>query len=128
MGQKVGLLFPVPDLQFLADTLEEDLAFGPENLGLDPKEIEQRVDTALKMVSMEDYRKYPPGFLSGGQKQKAAIAALLASRPAYMVLDEPCTMMESQDIQGGLAQSGTLHDNDLSHPFHTAFTGGGGES
>ena len=92
--KRVGLLFPDPDSQLLSNLVEEEIAFGPENLGLNPIEIGKRVDTALKMVSMEDYAKYPPYLLSGGQKQKLCIASLLAMQPAYLVLDEPFSMLE----------------------------------
>ena len=79
--KRVGLLFPDPDSQLLSNLVEEEIAFGPENLGLSPMEIRKRVDTALKMVSMEDYAKYPPYLLSGGQKQKLGIASILAMQP-----------------------------------------------
>jgi len=92
--KRVGLLFPDPDSQLLFNLVEEEIAFGPENLGLHPIEIRRRVDTALKMVSMEDYAKYPPYLLSGGQKQKLCIASLLAMQPAYLVLDEPFSMLD----------------------------------
>ena len=92
--KRVGLLFPDPDSQLLSNLVEEEIAFGPENLGLHPLEIRKRVDTALKMVSMEDYAQYPPYLLSGGQKQKLCIASLLAMQPAYLVLDEPFSMLD----------------------------------
>lgn len=92
--RKVGLLFANPDSQLLSNLVEEEIAFGPENLGLDPNEIRVRVDTALKLVSMEDYAKYPPYLLSGGQKQKVCIASLLAMQPDYLVLDEPFSMLD----------------------------------
>lgn len=92
--EKVGLLFPVADNQLIAPTVEEDVAFGPENLSLPPEEIRKRVDTALRLVSMEDYKKYPPNLLSGGQKQKVCIAGLLAMKPQYLVLDEPGSMLD----------------------------------
>jgi len=92
--RKVGLLFANPDSQLLSNLVEEEIALGPENLGLDPNEIRVRVDTALKLVSMEDYAKYPPYLLSGGQKQKVCIASLLAMQPDYLVLDEPFSMLD----------------------------------
>ncbi|MDD3899082.1 MAG: energy-coupling factor transporter ATPase [Syntrophomonadaceae bacterium] len=92
--KRVGLLFPDPDSQLLSNLVEEEIAFGPENLGLNPDKIRKRVDTALKMVSMEDYAKYPPYLLSGGQKQKVGIASLLVMQPAYLVLDEPFSMLD----------------------------------
>jgi len=94
--RKVGLLLPVPDNQLVSNVVEEDVAFGPENLGLPADEIRRRVDAALKMVSMEDYVKHPPYLLSGGQKQKICIAGILAMKPKYMVLDEPAAMLDPQ--------------------------------
>ncbi len=92
--KKMVLLFPNPDNQFVCSQVEEDVAFGPENMGLAPPVIKARVDQALKMVSMEDYRYYSLQMLSGGQKQKAAIAGLLAMKPEYMVWDEPTSMLD----------------------------------
>ena len=73
--------------------------FGPENLGLPSREIRYRVDAALKMVSMEEFKKHPPYLLSGGQKQKVALAGLLALKPKYLVLDEPSAMLDSKSRQ-----------------------------
>jgi energy-coupling factor transport system ATP-binding protein len=101
--KRVGLLFPDPDSQLLSNLVEEEIAFGLENLGLNPTEIRKRVDTALKMVSMEDYAKYPPYLLSGGQKQKLCIASLLAMQPVYLVLDEPFSMLDPRDRKELLA-------------------------
>lgn len=92
--KKVGLVFQNPDNQIIGMTVEEDIAFGCENLGLPPKEIEERIEFALKAVGMEEYRKYPPYLLSGGQKQRVAIAGVLAMLPKYIVLDEPTTMLD----------------------------------
>lgn len=94
--EKVALLLAEPDNQLVSSLVEEDVAFGPENWGLASHEIRKRVDTALQMVSMEDYAKYPPYLLSGGQKQRVCIAGLLAMRPKYMVLDEPTAMLDPQ--------------------------------
>lgn len=94
--KRVGLLLPVPDNQFISNIVEEDVAFGPENLGLSTNEIRQRVDTALKIVSMEDFAQHPPLLLSGGQKQRVCIAGILAMQPKYMVLDEPTSMLDTK--------------------------------
>lgn len=90
----VGLLHAQPDHHFIAPTVEEDVAFGPENLGLSPGEIRSRVQTALQQLSMEELAKHPPYLLSGGLKQKAALAGLLAMQPGYLILDEPTSMLD----------------------------------
>ena len=92
--EKVGLVLQNPDNQLVASIVEEDVAFGPENLGVDPKEIRQRVDNALKAVGMYEYRTHAPYKLSGGQKQRVAIAGLLAIQPKCIVLDEPTAMLD----------------------------------
>ena len=92
--ERVGMVFQNPDNQFVASTVEEDVAFGPENRGLPPDEIRGRVDEALRLVDMADYRTHPPQRLSGGQKQRVAIAGALASRPACIVFDEPTSMLD----------------------------------
>jgi energy-coupling factor transport system ATP-binding protein len=94
--QQVGLLFSNPDNQLVAGIVEEDVAFGPENLGLPANEIRDRVRWALSVAGMTDYIKYPPHLLSGGQKQRVAIAGILALGPRYMVLDEPTSMLDPQ--------------------------------
>ncbi|BER92790.1 MAG: energy-coupling factor transport system ATP-binding protein [Candidatus Atribacteria bacterium] len=94
--QKVGLVFQNPDNQLIATTVEEDVAFGPENLGLPPHEIRKRVDEALEMVGMSDFKKREPHLLSGGQKQKVAIAGVLAMSPRYLVLDEATSMLDPE--------------------------------
>lgn len=92
--RKVGLVLQNPDNQLVASIVEEDVAFGPENLGVPPKEIRQRVDDALKTVGMYEYRTHAPHKLSGGQKQRVAIAGILAMQPHCLVLDEPTAMLD----------------------------------
>ena len=92
--QSAGMVFQNPDNQLIATIVEEDVAFGPENLGIPPEEIRRRVDTALKTVSMEEFRHSSPSLLSGGQKQRIAIAGILAMKPQCIVLDEPTAMLD----------------------------------
>ena len=92
--RKVGLVLQNPDNQLVASIVEEDVAFGPENLGVEPSEIRERVDFALKAVDMYDYKNQPPHKLSGGQKQRVAIAGIIAMEPDCIVLDEPTAMLD----------------------------------
>lgn len=92
--QQVGMVFQNPDNQIVAAIVEEDVAFGPENLGVEPAEIVRRVTEALQLVNMEEYRHHGPHLLSGGQKQRVAIAGVLAMRPKCLVLDEPTAMLD----------------------------------
>jgi energy-coupling factor transport system ATP-binding protein len=92
--QRVGMVFQNPDNQLVASTVEEDVAFGPENQALPPAEIRRRVDEALDAVGLAEYRTHPPQMLSGGQKQLVAIAGALATRPACIVFDEPTSMLD----------------------------------
>lgn len=92
--RKVGMVFQNPDNQIVATIVEDDVAFGPENLGVDPKEIRQRVDEALRQVEMYDFRTFEPHKLSGGQKQRVAIAGIIAMKPECIVLDEPTAMLD----------------------------------
>ena len=92
--QRVGMVFQNPDNQLVASTVEEDVAFGPENLGLPPAEIRRRVDEALRTVGLVEHRTHPPQMLSGGQKQLVAVAGALATRPACIVFDEPTSMLD----------------------------------
>lgn len=92
--QKVGMVFQNPDNQLVAAIVEEDVAFGPENLGVPAKEIRKRVDYALEKVGMSAYRTHSPAMLSGGQKQRIAIAGVLAMHPDCIVLDEPTAMLD----------------------------------
>lgn len=89
-----GMVFQNPDNQLIATTVEEDVAFGPENLGIPPAEIRRRVDEALAAVGMVDFATRAPHLLSGGQKQRVAIAGILAMRPRVIVLDEPTAMLD----------------------------------
>jgi len=90
----VGMVFQNPDNQMVASVVEDDVAFAPENLGVPPDEIRERVDEALKLVDMYDYRDRAPHLLSGGQKQRVAIAGVIAMRPRCIVLDEPTAMLD----------------------------------
>ena len=90
----VGMVFQNPDNQIVANVVEEDVAFAPENLGVPPAEIRQRVDDALKAVNMYEYREHAPHLLSGGQKQRIAIAGVIAMQPRCIVLDEPTAMLD----------------------------------
>lgn len=91
---RVGLILQNPDNQLVASIVEEDVAFGPENLGVPPAEIRRRVDDALHAVNMYEYRRHAPHKLSGGQKQRIAIAGILAMQPDCIVLDEPTSMLD----------------------------------
>ena len=92
--RKVGMVFQNPDNQIVATIVEDDVAFGPENLGIDPEEIRVRVDEALKSVGMYDFRHFEPHKLSGGQKQRVAIAGIIAMKPQCIVFDEPTAMLD----------------------------------
>ena len=92
--RQVGMVFQNPDNQIVASIVEEDVAFGPENLGIPPAEIRQRVQEALRAVGMWEYRRRAPHMLSGGQKQRVAIAGILAMEPAIIVFDESTSMLD----------------------------------
>ena len=94
--QKVGMVFQNPDNQIVAAIVEEDIAFGPENLGVPSEEIKRRVTDALRKVGMKEYRNHAPHLLSGGQKQRVAIAGALAMQTQCLVLDEPTAMLDPQ--------------------------------
>jgi len=91
---KAGMVFQNPDNQLVATIVEEDVAFGPENLGVEPKEIRKRVDESLETVGMSEYKRHAPHLLSGGQKQRVAIAGVLAMKPDCIVFDEPTAMLD----------------------------------
>lgn len=92
--KNAGMVFQNPDNQLVATVVEEDVAFGPENLGVDPKEIRERVARALESVGMSKFAHHAPHFLSGGQKQRVAIAGILAMQPKCIILDEPTAMLD----------------------------------
>ncbi|MGL5354863.1 MAG: energy-coupling factor transporter ATPase [Clostridium sp.] len=91
---KAGMVFQNPDNQIVATIVEEDVAFGPENLGIDPIEIRRRVDESLEKVGMSEYKRHAPHLLSGGQKQRIAIAGILAMKPDCIIFDEPTAMLD----------------------------------
>ncbi len=95
----VGMVFQNPDNQIVANVVEEDVAFGPENLSISSPEIRRRVDQALKQVGMYEYREHAPHLLSGGQKQRIAIAGIIAMEPGCIVLDEPTAMLDPRGRQ-----------------------------
>ena len=94
--RRVGMVFQNPDNQIVANVVEDDVAFAPENLGVEPAEIRRRVDTSLRLVGMYEYRMHAPHLLSGGQKQRVAIAGVIAMQPEIIVLDEPTAMLDPQ--------------------------------
>ena len=89
-----GMVFQNPDNQIVATIVEEDVAFGPENLGIEPEEIRRRVDKSLEIVEMSEYKNHAPHLLSGGQKQRVAIAGILAMEPECIIFDEPTAMLD----------------------------------
>lgn len=105
--QKVGMVFQNPDNQLVAAVVEEEVAFGPENLGVEPEEIKRRVKESLEKVRLLKYLKHAPSMLSGGQKQRLAIAGVLAMKPSCIVLDEPTAML---DPLGRKEVMKTVHD------------------
>lgn len=110
--QKVGMVFQNPDNQLVATLVEEDVAFGPENLGVAPKEIEQRVTRALEAVGMSAFRRHAPHQLSGGQKQRVAIAGALAMQTKCLVLDEPTAMLDPKGRMEVLKTVEQLHQRE----------------
>ncbi|MDO4287423.1 MAG: energy-coupling factor transporter ATPase [Eubacteriales bacterium] len=105
-----SMVFQNPDNQIVATVVEEDVAFGLENMGIAPQEIRRRVDAALKLVGMYEYRMHAPHLLSGGQKQRVAIAGVLAMEPKCIVLDEPTAMLDPQGRADVMRVLHTLHE------------------
>lgn len=108
--KRVGLVFQNPDNQIVATIVEEDVAFGPENLGLEQSVIRERVDNALKAVNMYEYRRHEPHRLSGGQKQRVAIAGIIAMQPECVVFDEPTAMLDPKGRKEVMDIISYLHD------------------
>ncbi|MBR5459694.1 MAG: energy-coupling factor transporter ATPase [Clostridia bacterium] len=102
--RRVGMVFQNPDNQIVATTVEEDVAFGPENLGIEPSEIRRRVDKALESVHMSEYKTHSPSQLSGGQKQRIAIAGILAMEPECILFDESTAMLDPHGREEVMAQ------------------------
>lgn len=111
--RNVGLVLQNPDNQLVASIVEEDVAFGPENLGIEPSEIRRRVDDALKTVDMYEYRNYAPHKLSGGQKQRVAIAGIIAMEPKCIVFDEPTAMLDPKGRDEVLNSIKTLNQRGI---------------
>ena len=102
--RRVGMVFQNPDNQIVATTVEEDVAFGPENLGVEPKEIRRRVDEALESVRMSEFKSHSPSQLSGGQKQRVAIAGILAMQPDCILFDESTAMLDPHGREEVMSQ------------------------
>ena len=107
--RNVGMVFQNPDNQIVANVVEEDVAFGPENMGISSPEIRHRVDKALKQVGMYHYREHAPHLLSGGQKQRVAIAGVIAMQPKCIVLDEPTAMLDPKGRREVMETVGQLN-------------------
>ena len=112
--QKVGIVFQDPNDQLFAPTVKEDVAFGPMNLGLDYEEVERRVDEALTMVGMEQYKDKTPHHLSGGQQKRVAIAGIIAMRPEIMILDEPTAGLDPEGVEKVLNILDNLNNEGMS--------------
>ena len=119
--QQVGMVFQNPDNQIVAAIVEEDVAFGPENLGVDPEEIRHRVDQALATVNMSDYALHGPHLLSGGQKQRVAIAGVLAMKSSCIVLDEPTAMLDPRGRREVMETLHHLHEEGITIILITHF-------
>ena len=119
--QTAGMVFQNPDNQLVSSIVEDDVAFGPENLGIDPAEIQERVDEALQGVNMFDYRYKSPHQLSGGQKQRIAIAGVVAMRPRCIVFDEPTAMLDPKGRKDVLQIIRKLHEEGITVILITHF-------
>ena len=119
--QKVAMVFQNPDNQIVSAIVEDDVAFGPENLGIDPAEIRQRVDRALESVDMGDYKGKAPHLLSGGQKQRIAIAGAVAMEPECIVFDEPTAMLDPKGRREVLGIARELNRKGMTVVFITHF-------
>ena len=119
--RRVAMVFQNPDNQIVSSIVEDDVAFGPENLGVDPSEIRQRVRFALRDVEMEEYRKKAPHLLSGGQKQRIAIAGAVAMEPECIVFDEPTAMLDPRGRSEVLNVIERLHDKGITTILITHF-------
>ena len=119
--QKVAMVFQNPDNQIVSAIVEDDVAFGPENLGIDPAEIRRRVDSALDGVEMGDYKEKAPHMLSGGQKQRIAIAGAVAMEPECIVFDEPTAMLDPKGRREVLGIARNLNSKGMTVVFITHF-------
>lgn len=110
--RRVGMVFQNPDNQIVSATVEREIAFGLENLGIDPAEMHRRVDSMLHVFGLAPLRRHPPHLLSGGEKQRLAIAAVMAMQPRYLVLDEPTSLLDPQARRSILQTIAALHQTD----------------
>ena len=119
--QTAGMVFQNPDNQLVSAIVEDDVAFGPENLGIDPEEIRRRVDKSLEAVNMGKFRKKPPHLLSGGQKQRIAIAGVVAMKPQCIIFDEPTAMLDPKGRQEIMSIIRELHEEGITVILITHF-------
>lgn len=119
--QKVGMVFQNPDNQLVSAVVEDDVAFGPENLGVNPDEIRKRIRIALDSVAMYDYRKMAPHLLSGGQKQRVAIAGVIAMKPNIIIFDEPTAMLDPEGRREVMDIIDKLHEEGITIILITHF-------
>ena len=119
--RKVGMVFQNPDNQLVATIVEDDVAFGPENLGIEPDEIRRRVDKALEDVNMGQFRKKAPHLLSGGQKQRIAIAGVVAMKPKCIIFDEPTAMLDPKGRNEIMSIIDELHEEGITVILITHF-------